>query len=72
MCFIFDVCSDAENEEDDNDDDEENDENMDTSEAVESRPRNPDDEFNFADYDNEGVLMKFVAYFCDIFIKFFR
>lgn len=27
---------------------------MDTSEAAESRPQNPDDEYNFADYDDEG------------------
>lgn len=41
-------------EENDDDNDEENDENMDTAEPAELRPRNPDDEFNFADYDNEG------------------
>lgn len=68
MCFIFDLCSDAENEDCDNDEDEdeENDENMDTSESHEPRPRNPDDEFNFADYDNEGLLMIFEC----IFVRF--
>lgn len=49
------VCSDAENEDEDDDANEtENDETMDTSDAAEPRPRNPDDEYNFADYDNEG------------------
>lgn len=28
---------------------------MDTAEAAEARPQNPDDEYNFADYDNEGM-----------------
>lgn len=49
LCFY---CSDEEN--DDDDDEEENDENMDTSEAPAPRTRNPDDEFNLADYDDEG------------------
>lgn len=58
--FLF--CSDAENEDDDADADEtENDENMDTTEAVESRPRNPEDEYNFADYDNEGMRQRLLS-----------
>lgn len=32
---------------------------MDTAEGAESQPRNPDDEFNFADYDDEGMRFKF-------------
>lgn len=48
------ISSDAENEDDDADENE-NDENMDTAEADETRPQNPDDEYNFADYDNEGA-----------------
>lgn len=54
-CLIliqFLLFSDEEN--DDDDDDEENDESMDTSEQPAPKPRNPDDEFNFADYDDEG------------------
>lgn len=47
--------SDAENEDDDDADENENGEEMDTSEAAEARPRNPDDEYNFADYDDEGM-----------------
>lgn len=47
--------SDAENEDDD--DDNENDVDMDTAEAAEPRPQNPDDEYNFADYDNEGTAV---------------
>lgn len=65
-------CSDAENEEGDDDEDEENDENMDTSESVEPRSRNPDDEFNFADYDNEGLLMNFERFLCDFYHIFLR
>lgn len=44
--------SNAENDDDDDDDD--NDETMDTTEGNQSQPRNPDDEFNFAAYDDEG------------------
>lgn len=57
FCILY---SDAENEEDDDDDDDAdknvNNEDMDTSEAAETRPQNPDDEYNFADYDNEGTM----------------
>lgn len=28
---------------------------MDTTETAEARPQNPEDEYNFADYDNEGM-----------------
>lgn len=49
------LYSEEENDDDEDDaDEQENDETMDTAEGAGSRPRNPDDEFNFADYDNEG------------------
>lgn len=58
-------CSDEENDDDD-DDGEENDENMDTTEGAGPRSRNPDDEFNFADYDDEGNCSNI----CDFLIDF--
>lgn len=51
------LCSEEENDDDD-DNDGEKDDNMDTSEVAATTQRNPDDEFNFADYDNEGNHFK--------------
>lgn len=62
------MFSDEENDDDNDDDDNENDENMDTTETAEPRSRNPDDEFNFADYDDEGMHLKFQT-FCVLFYK---
>lgn len=53
--FRFLFCSEEENDEDNASADNDNEENMDTSEPAESRTRNPNDEYNFADYDNEGT-----------------
>lgn len=60
--YIF--CRSDEEKEDDDDEDDVNDENMDTSETAATR--NPDDEFNFDNYENEverGCKMRFFLCF---------